>query len=321
VPFFARVGTLIATVWVNSTEAFNNLRAQAMSRFPFPVRRSAAYGGQRRSNLKTRLIIAAVIAAFALLSYYGRPGDENQVTGELERVAFTEEGDEIQLGLQAVPQMAQMHGGPSRDLPGQQRVARVGERLLDALDKHLAAQNRRNPYREHFDFTLLADGRTVNAFALPGGQIFITAALNDKLETDGQLAGVLGHEIGHVIERHSNQRMAKDQLFQGLAAAGGVAGGDIESARMAQAVAQMVSMKYGRDDELESDKWGVRITAMAGYDPRAMISVMKVLDEASRGQAPPEFLSTHPKPANRVAYIEQVIAEEFPEGPPSGLQK
>ena len=292
-----------------------------MSRFPFSMRRNAADGGQRRSSLKMRLIIAAVIAAFALFSYYGRPGDENQVTGEVERVAFTEESEEVQLGLQAVPQMAQMHGGPSRSAESQAMVDRVGSRLLEALDKHLATQNRRNPYRDHFDFTLLADEKTVNAFALPGGQVFITAALFRDLETEGQLAGVLGHEIGHVIARHSNKRMAKDQLFQGLAAAGGVAGGDIDSARMAQAVAQMVSMKYGRDDELESDKWGVRLTAMAGYDPRAMIGVMKVLDAASRGQSPPEFLSTHPKPANRVGYIEQVSAEEFPEGLPSDLEK
>jgi predicted Zn-dependent protease len=268
-----------------------------------------------------RLIIAAVIAAFALLSYYGRPGDVNQVTGESERVAFTEEADEVAMGLQAVPQMARMHGGPSRSVDAQARVDRVGERLLDALDKDLAAKNRRNPYRQHFNFTLLAVDRTVNAFALPGGQIFITAALFRALETEGQLAGVLGHEIGHVIERHSNQRMAKDQLIQGLAAAGGVAGGDVDSARMAQAIGQMVSMKYGREDELESDKWGVRLTAMAGYDPRSMIGLMKILDNASHGASPPEFLSTHPKPGNRVAYIEQVIAEEFPNGLPGDLDK
>jgi predicted Zn-dependent protease len=217
--------------------------------------------------------------------------------------------------------MAQMHGGPSRSADSQAWVGRVGERLLAALDKDLATKNRRNPYRQHFNFTLLADDRTVNAFALPGGQVFITAALFRALETEGQLAGVLGHEIGHVIERHSNQRMAKDQLIQGLAAAGGVAGGDVDSARMAQAIGQMVSMKYGRADELESDKWGVRLTYMAGYDPRSMIGLMKILDEASNGASPPEFLSTHPKPDNRVAYIEHVIAQEFPAGLPGGLEK
>jgi predicted Zn-dependent protease len=83
----------------------------------------------------------------------------------------------------------------------------------------------------------------------------------------------------------------------------------------------MVQMKYGREDELESDKWGVRLTYLAGYDPRAMIGVMEVLDRASGGAAPPEFFSTHPKPANRVEYIKRVIAEEFPNGVPDGLKK
>ncbi|MGD9634033.1 MAG: M48 family metalloprotease [Pirellulales bacterium] len=304
-----------------------------MSRFPVPLprrysqygdndpRRQAFGGSSQRSSFKARLIIAAIIAIFALVSYYGRPGDENKITGEKQRVALSNEADEVVMGLQAAPEMVQMHGGPSRDREAQAMVSRVGEELLEGLDKQLSEQGRQNPYRDKFRFTLLADPQTVNAFALPGGQVFITAALFRDLETEGQLAGVLGHEIGHVIERHGNQRMAQNQLFQGLAAAGGVAGGDQQSAQMAQAVAQMVQMKYGRGDELESDKWGVRLTYLAGYDPRAMIGVMEVLDRASGGAAPPEFFSTHPKPANRVEYIKHVIAEEFPNGVPDGLKK
>jgi predicted Zn-dependent protease len=280
------------------------------------------YGYQRSGGgFKARLIIAAVIALIAIMSYYGRPGDENQVTGQSERVAFDNEADEVQMGLQAVPQMAQMHGGRSPDARAVAHVKQIGEKLLAALDGELAKQGHKNPYRENFNFTLLADPKTVNAFALPGGQIFITEALYRELETEGQLAGVLGHEIGHVVERHSNKRMAKDQLFQGLAAAGGIAGGDQQSMQMAQAVAQMVSMKYGRADELEADKWGVRIMEMGGYDPRSMIGLMKVLDKASGGGGPPEWMSTHPKPANREEYIKQVIAAEFPNGLPQGLEK
>jgi len=156
---------------------------------------------------------------------------------------------------------------------------------------------------------------------LPGGQIFVTRALFRDLETEGQLAGVLGHEIGHVIERHSNQQMAHQKLFQGLAAAGGVAGGSQQSAQMSQAAAQLFSMKYGREDETQADDWGVRLTTLAGYDPRAMIGVMEVLDRASGGESPPEFFSTHPKPANREAYLKELIAKEFPNGVPPGLEK
>ena len=82
---------------------------------------------------------------------------------------------------------------------------------------------------------------------------------------------------------------------------------------MAQAVAQIVQMKYGRDDELETDKWGVRLTDLAGYDPRAMIGVMEVLERAGGGRSPPEFFSTHPKPANRVAYIKRVHRRGVPQ--------
>jgi predicted Zn-dependent protease len=224
------------------------------------------------------------------------------------------------MGLTARRQMAVQFGGADPDPQAQARVKRVGERLLDALDESLEPGGRVNPYRANFEFTLLADPRMVNAFALPGGQVFITRALYRDLETEGQLAGVLAHEIGHVIERHGNERMAQQQLFQGLAAAGGVAGGDQHSAQMAQAVANLVQMKYGREDELESDQWGVRLTAMAGYDPRAMIGVMEVLERAG-GSGPPEFFSTHPKPANRVAYIKQIIEREFPNGVPEGLEK
>ncbi|WP_231956332.1 M48 family metalloprotease [Posidoniimonas polymericola] len=295
---------------------------------PTRGRSSGSYGrssgrGMFGGGLKMRLLIAAGLAIFALISYYGSPGDKNQITGETERVAMADEEQEMALGAQAAPEMIQQHGGASRGA-GAERVRQMGIRLLGGLEDYIAKIEQEkgidleNPY--NFNFTLLADPQTVNAFALPGGQVFITEALYRRLETEGELAGVLGHEIGHVIERHGNKRMAQQQLFAGLAAAGGVAGGDVNSQRMSQAIAQMVSMQYGRDDELESDRWGVRLCAEAGYDPRAMIGLMKVLEEASGGGGPPEMLSTHPKPANRVKYIQEVIQMEFPNGIPEGLR-
>ncbi len=290
----------------------------------FPGQRANSYGssgGGMSSGFKVRLIIAIAVALFAVISYYGRPGDENQITGESQRVAMTEEADEIRMGLAARREMAAQFGGLDADPQAQALVKKIGEELLQALDDSLEPGGRSNPYRESFSFTLLADPQTVNAFALPGGQIFVTHALFRDLETEGQLAGVLGHEIGHVIERHSNQQMAKQQFFQGLAAAGGVVGGDQRSAQMAQAVAQLASMKYGRDDELQADQWGVRLTSMAGYDPRAMIGVMKVLEKASQGKSPPEFMSSHPSTPHREQEIEALIAKEFPHGVPAGLKK
>ena len=281
------------------------------------------YGYERRprrkmgSAMMMRLLLAGGIALFALMSYWGM-GQENPITGENQRVAMTEE-QEIRMGLQAEPEMTRMHGGEHPDPEGQQVVDVVGQRLLETLNAWVRENGKENPYQSNFEFTLLRDPKTINAFALPGGKVFITAALFSQLQTEGQLAGVLGHEIGHVIERHGAQRMAKQRLTQGLAGAFGVAGGDINSARMAQMIGQMVNMKYGRQDELESDKWGVRLCVMAGYDPRSMLGVMDILDQASGGAGPPEMMSTHPKPANRKAYIEQVIRSEYPNGLPDGL--
>jgi len=298
-----------------------NLSRQGTARRPMFGGGGGGGGGRGGgSTIKVRLLIALAVALFAVVSYYGKPGDLNEVTGERERVAMTEEADEIQLGLQAAPQMAQQHGGVSRSMVDRQRVQQVGFRLLEALEQDLRAGGRRNPYLEHFRFTLLADPQTVNAFALPGGQVFITDALYSQLTTEGQLAGVLGHEIGHVLARHGNKRMAKQKFFQGLAGAAGVFGGDARSAQMAQMVTNVLSMKYGRQHELESDLWGVRLCRLAGYDPSAMLQVMDVLDRASGGKSQPEFFSTHPKPANRKEFIEKAIQEEFPNGIPPGLR-
>jgi predicted Zn-dependent protease len=268
--------------------------------------------------MSVRLLIAGAIVLFSLFSYFSM-GQTNPVTGEKQRVALNVE-QEVKMGLAAAPEMAAQHGNLHPNREARQHVDQVGQRLLQGLDNWVEANGRENPFRDNFQFHLLADMKTINAFALPGGQVFITAALYSKLVTEGQLAGVLGHEIGHVLSRHGAQRMAKQRLTQGLTGAAGVAGGSYESARMAQAVGQMINMKYGREDELESDIWGVRLTYLAGYDPRAMFGVMDVLEQSSGGSGPPEMMSTHPKPANRKAYIEQVLRTEFPDGVPTGLR-
>jgi predicted Zn-dependent protease len=261
-------------------------------------------------GMKVRLMIAVVIALFSLVSYFAS-GSENPITGEVQRVSMSP-SQEIALGVQAAPEMARQHGGLHPDKRAQDLVDRIGINLLSALKKYMQENNLNvaSPYK--FEFHLLADSKTINAFALPGGQVFMTAALFQKLKNEDQLAGVIGHEIGHVVARHGAQRVSQQKLTQGLAGAAGVLGGSQESARMAMMVANVVNMKYGRGDELESDRWGIRLCHWAGYDPRAMLGVMDVLDAANNGRAPPEMMSTHPKPANRKAYIRQVLEEEFP---------
>lgn len=262
---------------------------------------------------RARLLIGLVIALFTVIGYFSQ-SSVNPVTGEKQHVSLTPQ-QEIALGLQSAPQMAREFGGLSGDPQASQ--------IVKAIGRSVAAQSvaSHSPYK--FDFHLLADRRTINAFALPGGQIFITEALLRLLRTEGELAGVLGHEIGHVIARHSAEHMAKQNLTQGLASAAVIAADPAgNSGAIAQMVAQVVNMKYGREDELEADALGVRLMAEAGYDPRALLGVMEILARAS-GQAgrAPEMLSTHPAPANRAERITETIARLFPNGLPAGLKK
>lgn len=244
------------------------------------------------------LIIGLGMAAFQAFKYYTNT-QVNPLTGEDQRVQWTTE-EEISLGLQSAPQMAQQHGGLHADQRAREFVKKVGERLVD----NTIARQSGYPY----DFHLLADEKVVNAFALPGGQVFITAALFGRLQNEDQLAGVLGHEIGHVIHRHGAERMARSGFIQGLINSVMIgAGGDYSMAQIAQVVGNYASMKYGRDQELESDDWGVRLMLEAGYDAKALIGVMDILEESSGGSSQPEHMSTHPSPENRRDEIRRAI--------------
>jgi predicted Zn-dependent protease len=169
----------------------------------------------------------------------------------------------------------------------------------------------RGPYA--YQFHVLADPETINAFALPGGQVSITLGLLRRLRTEAELAGVLGHEIGHVIERHGAEQLSKQQFAQSLVGAVGVATydpndpGSARNAAIAAAVSQLVSMRFGRQDELEADSTGVHLMSQAGYDPHGMVGLMKVLADAGGGGRQPEFFSTHPNPENRLARIQAQI--------------
>lgn len=254
--------------------------------------------GLGTSRFKLFLIIGLAMAAFQAFKFYTST-QTNPITGEEQRVQWNTE-QEIQLGLQAAPQMAQEYGGLHPDQRAQELVDRVGQKLVQST---IAAKTG-YPY----DFHLLADNQVVNAFALPGGQCFITAALFTKLKNEDQLAGVLGHEIGHVIHRHGAERSASQGFIQGLIQSVLIGtGGDQALTQVANMVGQYSSMKYGRDQELESDDFGVRLMVEAGYDPNQLIGVMDILEEASGGQRVPEFQSTHPSPENRREKIKSAI--------------
>lgn len=254
--------------------------------------------GVGTGRFKIMLFIGLAMIGFHAFKYFTNV-QENPVTGEIQRIQWTTD-QEIQLGLQATNQMAQQYGGLHPDQTAQDLVDRVGRRLANTP----TAQQSGYPY----DFHLLADDQTVNAFALPGGQCFITAALYSKLENEDQLAGVLGHEIGHVIERHGAERMAKSGFIQGIVQSIMISsGGDATMAQIANVVGNYANMKYGRDQELESDQWGVKLMLDSNYEPEELIGVMDILESSSGGQRVPEFQSSHPSPENRREKIKEAI--------------
>jgi predicted Zn-dependent protease len=238
-----------------------------------------------------------------LISYFGSRQD-NPVTGETQYIGITVE-QEIALGLQAAPQMAAEFGGLDPDQSAQAIVDQVGNQIVQSSPAG------DTPYE--FEFHLLEDDQTINAFALPGGQVFITRALFDQLQTEGELAGVLGHEIGHVVARHSAEHIAKAQLTEGLTGAAVLATYDPENpatastAQVAALIGQLINLKFGRDDELESDFLGVCFINDTGYDPSELITVMEILAASRQGNQPPEFFSTHPNPENRIQRIQAAI--------------
>jgi predicted Zn-dependent protease len=260
------------------------------------------------SGFKFRLLIGLVMGIVALISYYSK-NQVNPITGEKQHIDLTPQ-QEVAMGLQSAPQMAQEYGGVFNNNEVQQQAKAVGYKVVQQVEEEAKAKGISVPYQ--FDFHVLADDQTVNAFALPGGQIFITVGLLKRLKSEDQLAGVLGHEIGHVVHRHSAQQMAKSDFYQGLVGAVATATSDgtgMGGGQIAQYVAQIQEMKFGRNDELQADEFGVQYMIKANYNPNAMIEVMEILAQASGGQQRDEFMSSHPSPENRIVKIKEHIAK------------
>jgi predicted Zn-dependent protease len=289
-----------------------------MRSYGFPSRQdvSQRLGPQQSASGSgcIRIVIALAVAAFAIISFLGSK-QINPVTGQEQYISITKD-QEIALGLQSAPEMEAKFSGLDPDVRYQNAIQLIGDKLV----KESFASQADYP----FEFHVLADAQTVNAFALPGGPVYVTRALMDQLQTEGQVASVLAHEISHVIARHSAEQISTQQLTQGLTGAVVMATYDpndpssMATAEVAMLIGQLVNMKFSRNDEIIADSMGVKVMAQANYDPRMMAAVMKILENAGSGGGV-EFLSTHPSPDNRLARIEQAISELYPNGVPAGM--
>jgi predicted Zn-dependent protease len=238
-------------------------------------RRSRAGLGWRR------LLTVLIMALVAVVGYYGIRGYNPALPAVIRPVRITPQ-QEIAIGLQAAPAMAQRYGGLSADPQARQRVDRVCHDLVEKTDARLS------PY--DFDCHVLADTRTVDAFALPGGQVFVTAGLMERLTSDAGLAGVLGHEIGHVLARHGTQRIADTRIAPGLTGAAVLAAYDPadpasrRKAAVASLIGRLIDLRFSPREEAEADRLGTRLVVQAGYDPRGAAQAMRLLEAVSDGR-------------------------------------
>ncbi len=225
----------------------------------------------------------------------------NPATGARE-FSLIGEGREIEMGREA----------------DQQIVTSLGlypDSALQSYVQDLGAALAAVSERPELPWTFrLVDDPTVNAFALPGGFIYITRGILAHFTSEAQLIGVLGHEIGHVTARHSVTQMSRQQLAQLGLGIGMILSEDVRAVGdLAGAGLQLLSLSFSRGDESEADELGVRYMRRIGHDPHELAGVMRMLERTSQLQSGsgrvPEWLSTHPDPANRVEHIEQLIAD------------
>lgn len=219
----------------------------------------------------------------------------NPATGK-RMLSLVSQDEEISLGKQGAKDVQQSIG-LMEDAKVQQYVAAVGLPMA----KHSE--------RPALPWTVQAvDDPVVNAFALPGGPVFVTRGLLTHLNSEAELASVLGHEIGHITARHSVEQLSKAQLAQVGLVVGSVLSEDFAKyGGLAAAGLQLLFLKYGRDDERQADELGFRYMLKSGYDVRAAANVFVTLERVSQsaGSSLPTWLSTHPDPGERVKTARQ----------------
>ncbi|MAE68124.1 MAG: peptidase M48 Ste24p [Phycisphaeraceae bacterium] len=234
----------------------------------------------------------------------------NKDTGESQWIVLNEQR-EIALGTEAAPKFVTDYGGPIPAEDINQYVRHIGQQLSRTSGRPQL------PWEFH-----VVDSSVINAFALPGGKVFVSRGLLEKMDNEAQLAGVLGHEIGHVTAKHANDAMARQIGFQAVLTGIGIATQHNEGAWLkvlgvgVEQGGTVFLLRYSRAQEYESDLLGTRYMAAGGYNPRALLEVLEILKEAGGHQEGSlQLLSTHPLPASRIKKLRQHIEQTYPSSP------
>ncbi len=221
----------------------------------------------------------------------------NPVTGK-EDLMFYSPDEDVRLGQKYGPQIEKALGGRFPDENLQSYVNRVGQKLARVCHRPDIAY--------HF---AVVDQEAENAFAVPGGYVYITTGLLEKLNSEAQLAAILGHEIGHVVARDTMAALSRQKVMTAAMVAALLSSSG-DAARGTSFVTGVLSLQYSRDDEKDADQVGLAYMIQAGYDPHGMIETMRILEELQTVR-PIEFFSTHPNPENRILYLEERIERRY----------
>jgi len=198
-----------------------------------------------------------------------------------------------------------------------QMVQRVGKKIAQAVETYLQRNGYANQYQFSWEFNLIDDAQ-VNAWCMPGGKVAVYTGIIPVTQTEAGLATVMGHEIAHAIARHSAERASNVLAAQGIGVGVGLASS--KQSQLTQALigqlygvgSQVALLKYSRNQESEADRMGLTFMAMAGYNPNEATAFWQRMASKASGQKPPEFLSTHPSDARRIADIKRLIPEAMP---------
>ena len=221
------------------------------------------------------------------------------------------EGTANSMGVQAYQQLL-TEAKLSTDPRQNDLLQRVGRRISMVTDNRMASEGR--PLYQ-WEFKVIDNPKTVNAFALPGGKVAFYSGIFPITQNEAGIAVVMGHEVGHAYAQHGRARMSQEVVAKfGFSAIELFLGGDRASDSSKLAIAALglgyqvgVELPFSRGDESAADEIGLTLMAEAGYDPRDGVAFWERMEAASGGQGPPEFLSTHPSHASRIQRIKQLL--------------
>lgn len=250
--------------------------------------------------LKKLGVLLLPVFAGSVFLISGCATEYNVVTGEQETYYYNTD-KEVQMG-QAISLQVEKEYKLTNDPLIQKRVEDIGKKIAAVCD------------RKEIDYYFkVIEDEEVNAFSLPGGYVYINEGLIEKASSDDELAGVVAHEVGHIVARHSIKKLQALQSYSILRILVAVAPGAGEAGSAADAAFAQILLGYSREDELLSDQLAVRYTKLAGYDPHGMIKFLEKLEDIGRRKPlrPKSYFKTHPYIPDRIRVVKQELGEDI----------